>query len=205
MSRDRDSNAASDASGRALQWMSLLLIVVSAAFLWTFLHKDKIDDSQIATTTPPVAIEARGDLSSTETSTIELFKQTSPSVVHVTSIAIRRNRLTLNVFKIPQGTGSGFIWDKDGHIVTNHHVVQNANELEVTFASGSTARAKIVGIAADKDIAVLKIIEDTEALAPILVGSSKHLEVGQSVFAIGNPFGLDQSLTTGIILSLIHI
>lgn len=189
-------------NSRALQWMSLLLLLVSGAFLWTLIGKSKASAPPEPTTPPPVAIEARGDLSSSETSTIKLFKQTSPSVVHVTSIAIRRNRLTLNVLKIPQGTGSGFVWDKEGHIVTNHHVVQNANELEVTFASGARARAKIVGVAPDKDLAVIKVIENKEPLTPILIGNSKHLEVGQSVFAIGNPFGLDQSLTTGIISGL---
>jgi S1-C subfamily serine protease len=145
---------------------------------------------------------ARGDLAEDEKSTIELFKQASPSVVYVTSIAVQRQRFSLRPLAIPQGTGSGFIWDENGYIVTNYHVVQDGQAFEVQLADRSTWRARPVGADPDKDVAVLKIDAPKELLPPITVGTSSDLEVGQKVFAIGNPFGLDQTLTTGVISAL---
>jgi len=104
--------------------------------------------------------------------------------------------------EIEKGTGSGFLWDEQGHVVTNFHVVEGANRFKVTLADQSTWEASPLGIAPDKDLAVLKIDAPRELLQPLLVGESKNLEVGQKVFAIGNPFGLDQTLTTGVISGL---
>jgi S1-C subfamily serine protease len=109
---------------------------------------------------------------------------------------------TLNLYQIPQGTGSGFVWDTSGNIITNFHVIQNADAAQVTLADQSNWKARVVGVAPDKDLAVLKIDAPANKFQPIPIGTSKDLQVGQSVFAIGNPFGLDQTLTTGIISAL---
>jgi S1-C subfamily serine protease len=150
----------------------------------------------------PRSIAPRGDFSAIEKSTIALFRQASPSVVHITTIALQRDLFTLNLYQIPEGTGSGFVWDTSGNVITNFHVIQNASAAQVTLADQSTWKARVVGVAPDKDLAVLRIDAPANRLQPIPVGVSKDLQVGQSVFAIGNPFGLDQSLTTGVISAL---
>jgi S1-C subfamily serine protease len=147
-------------------------------------------------------VEARGDLASDEKTTIDIFRNAAPSVVYITSIAVRRNLFSLNVYEIPQGTGSGFIWDKQGRIVTNYHVISDANRLEVTLADRSSWKAVLVGAAPDRDLAVLQVSVPAGKLQPIAIGESANLLVGQKVFAIGNPFGLDQTLTTGIVSAL---
>ena len=147
-------------------------------------------------------VTARGDLAGDEQNTIDIFRNAAPSVVYITSIAVRRNLFSLNVYEIPQGTGSGFIWDRQGRIVTNFHVISDASRLEVTLADHSTWKASLVGAAPDRDLAVLQITAPAGKLQPITVGESKNLVVGQKVFAIGNPFGLDQTLTTGVVSAL---
>ncbi len=137
-----------------------------------------------------------------EQSTTELFRAASPSVVHITTEAVRRSVFDMDVMRIPQGMGTGFVWDKAGHIVTNYHVIQGADIATVALADHSTWPAKLVGASADKELVVLKIDAPPEALKPVTIGYSSDLEVGLKVFAIGNPFGLDQSLTTGIISAL---
>ena len=150
----------------------------------------------------PRTVTARGELMPAEKSTIALFKQASPSVVNITSIGIERDMFTLNQYQIPQGTGSGVIWDNTGNVITNFHVIQDADAAQVTLADQSTFRARVVGVSPDKDLAVLRIDAPTAKLQAIPLGTSKDLQVGQSVFAIGNPFGLDQTLTTGVISAL---
>jgi S1-C subfamily serine protease len=144
----------------------------------------------------------RGELAADEQSTIALYKRCAPSVVHITSLARQTNPYTLNVQQIPRGTGSGFVWSKDGFVVTNYHVIQGASGATVTLADGTSHRARLVGAYPDKDLAVLRIDAPAAALYPIDVGTSADLQVGQKVFAIGNPFGLDQTLTTGVISAL---
>lgn len=151
---------------------------------------------------PPRVIEARGDLAADEKTTIELFRQAGPSVVYITTLQRRVDFWTRNVQEIPRGTGSGFFWDDLGHVVTNYHVVQGASSAEVTLADGSTYDADLVGVSPNDDLAVLRINPPTEKLRPIPLGTSADLQVGQKVFAIGNPFGLDQTLTTGIVSAL---
>jgi S1-C subfamily serine protease len=141
-------------------------------------------------------------LTDDERETIALFEQASPSVVYITSLSVRRDLFTLNVLEIPQGTGSGFVWDDAGHIVTNFHVIQNADRAQVTLADRSTWVAELVGVAPAKDLAVLRIDAPAAKLRPLPVGSSEDLRVGQTVLAIGDPFGLDQTLTTGVISAL---
>lgn len=150
----------------------------------------------------PRAIVPRGDLAEEEKTTIAIFRQASPSVVHITTLDVRQDAFSLDLFQIPRGTGSGFIWDQDGHVVTNFHVIQEADAAQVTLADHSNWSARLVGAYPDKDLAVLVIDAPKDRLQPIPVGSSHNLQVGQKVFAIGNPFGLDQSLTTGVVSAL---
>ena len=137
-----------------------------------------------------------------ETATINLFERAAPTVVFITTSNVRRDYWSRNVSEIPRGTGSGFVWDKEGHIITNYHVIQGADRATVTFSDQTTYQASLVGAAPEKDLAVLRIEAENMKLKPIPVGASDNLRVGQSVFAIGNPFGLDQTLTTGIISAL---
>jgi S1-C subfamily serine protease len=147
-------------------------------------------------------VASRGELGAEEKATIGLFRQASPSVVNITTIAVQRDFFTLNLYQIPEGTGSGFVWDTTGNVITNFHVIHNADAAQVTLADQSAWKARIVGVAPDKDIAVLRIDAPANRLRPIPIGTSKELQVGQKVFAIGNPFGLDQTLTTGVISAL---
>ena len=149
----------------------------------------------------PRPVAPAGDLAADEKATIALYKQSSKSVVNVTSSRLGRD-FSFNIAEIPRGTGTGFVWDEKGHIVTNFHVVSGGNRFRVTLSDQSTWDAEPVGGAADKDLAVLKIEAPAGRLTPLLVGTSSDLEVGQKAFAIGNPFGLDQTLTTGVISGL---
>jgi len=150
----------------------------------------------------PRSVTPRGNLAQDEIATIDLFEQVSPAVVNITSLTIQRNLLNFNLMQIPKGSGTGFIWDENGYVVTNYHVIEGAQGADVTLADQSTWQAERVGAEPDKDLAVLKIKAPKERLRAIAVGSSSNLKVGQKVFAIGNPFGLDHTLTTGVISGL---
>ena len=150
----------------------------------------------------PKPVLARGDLAGEEKTAIEIFRNCAPAVVYITTSELRRNLFSLNVYEIPQGTGSGFIWDTEGHIVTNYHVIQDASRVEVTLADQSSWKGAIVGVAPDKDLAVLRIAAPVEKMRNLPIGESSNLLVGQKVFAIGNPFGLDQTMTSGILSAL---
>jgi S1-C subfamily serine protease len=150
----------------------------------------------------PRAVTPRGALAADELAHVELFRKTSPSVVHITSLGLQRDLFSLNVQQVPRGTGTGFVWDDQGHIVTNFHVIQGGNGWRVTLADQTSFDATLVGAFADRDLAVLRIDAGKAKLPPITLGSSRDLLVGQRVYAIGNPFGLDQTLTTGIISAL---
>jgi S1-C subfamily serine protease len=176
----------------------VLLLMLGVVWLLVDRYRYVIYDPTAA----PRPITPRGDLAGDEQTNIEVFQQASPSVVYITSLAIQRDRFTLNLLEIPQGTGSGFIWDEDGHVITNFHVIQNAAGAKVTLADHSTWDARLVGMAPDQDLAVLSINAPPKLLRPLPIGRSTGLQVGQNVFAIGNPFGLDQTLTTGIISAL---
>lgn len=146
----------------------------------------------------PRIVTARGDLAADEKSQIELFKNAAAGVVHVTNLV--RGPLSQNA--TPQGTGSGFIWNADGYVVTNYHVVKGAQGANVTLYDDTVHEARFVGADPFKDIAVLKINVAKNRLRPIPVGESANLLVGQKVYAIGNPFGIGTTLTTGIISGL---
>ncbi|OQU78438.1 hypothetical protein SORBI_3009G237000 [Sorghum bicolor] len=141
-------------------------------------------------------------LQADELATVRLFQENTPSVVYITNLAVRQDAFTLDVLEVPQGSGSGFVWDKSGHIVTNFHVIRGASDLRVTLADQSVYEAQVVGFDQDKDVAVLRIKAPKDKLRPIPVGVSADLLVGQKVYAIGNPFGLDHTLTTGVISGL---
>ncbi|KAG8040113.1 hypothetical protein GUJ93_ZPchr0650g16439 [Zizania palustris] len=141
-------------------------------------------------------------LQADELATVRLFQENTPSVVYITNLAVRQDAFTLDVLEVPQGSGSGFVWDKSGHIVTNFHVIRGASDIRVTLADQSVYEAQVVGFDQDKDVAVLRIKGPKEKLRPIPVGVSADLLVGQKVYAIGNPFGLDHTLTTGVISGL---
>ena len=137
-----------------------------------------------------------------ETNTTEVFSGASPSVVYVTSTALRRQMFSLNVLEIPQGAGSGFIWDDSGLIVTNYHVVARANKLTVTLSDQREFEAQVVGLAPERDLAVLRLTDLPDGLVELPLGDSSELSVGRKVLAIGNPFGLDTTLTVGIVSAL---
>lgn len=139
-----------------------------------------------------------------ERNTIDVFRNSVDSVVNVSSIQVaRRGFFDFDPTEVPSGAGSGFVWDNQGHIVTNFHVVQGASKLIVNFHNDPKQyEAEVVGMEARKDIAVLKVKEPPKNLKPLTVGSSKQLVVGQKALAIGNPFGLDHTITQGIISAL---
>jgi S1-C subfamily serine protease len=137
-----------------------------------------------------------------EANSTEIYQKASPAVVHVTSTALRREFFSRNVQEVPQGSGSGFVWDENGLIVTNYHVIHRANRLTVELYDKSQWDAQVIGIAPEKDLAVLRIEAPAEVLFPLPMGDSSELEVGRKVLAIGNPFGLDTTLTTGVVSAL---
>jgi S1-C subfamily serine protease len=149
----------------------------------------------------PRPVTARGDLSDAEKSQIDIFRQASPAVVNITAAELGM-LWNFDVTEIPQGTGTGFVWREDGYIVTNYHVVREFDKLYVSLRDRSTFVAERVGVDPNTDLAVLKINTGGRSLSALLVGTSADLKVGQSVFAIGSPFGLDQTLTTGVISGL---
>ncbi|XP_062151371.1 protease Do-like 1, chloroplastic [Alnus glutinosa] len=174
---------------------SILILCASLALALSLFVADVDSASAFVVTTPR-------KLQSDELATVRLFQENTPSVVYITNLAVRQDAFTLDVLEVPQGSGSGFVWDKQGHIVTNYHVIRGASDLRVTLADQTTYDAKVVGFDQDKDVAVLRVDAPKDKLRPVPVGVSADLLVGQKVFAIGNPFGLDHTLTTGVISGL---
>jgi S1-C subfamily serine protease len=150
----------------------------------------------------PRVVAARGDLAADEAATIELFERSKDAVVFIATTQRVLNPWSRDVFSIPRGTGSGFVWDQDGHVVTNNHVIMGASEARVRLNDGRDYGASLVGASPAHDIAVLRIRVPERQPAPLPIGKSAELKVGQKVFAIGNPFGLDWSLTTGVVSAL---
>jgi S1-C subfamily serine protease len=189
--------------GRKSLWSLLLVVVVVtllvllAQSLWTL-----VPTLFGRPEAKPRPITPRGDLAADEKSTIALFREASPTVVYITTQVVRRDAFSLNLLEIPRGTGSGIVWDQQGHIVTNFHVIQGADRAQVTLSDNSSWDATLVGSAPEQELVVLQISCPSSRLEPIPIGTSHDLEVGQKVFAIGNPFGLDRTLTTGVISGL---
>jgi S1-C subfamily serine protease len=142
------------------------------------------------------------ELGADERATMAVFERATKSVVFIANTAIQRDFWSFDILEIPQGSGSGFLWNKQGHIVTNFHVIYGANAIKVTLADRTEHQAKVVGADPDHDLAVLQIQAPDATLEPLAVGSSQDLRVGQKVLAIGNPFGLDHTLTTGVVSAL---
>jgi 2-alkenal reductase len=169
----------------------VFLMIATAA------HSYIMDRSYSTSSGRPVKV--RGDITGYERTTIGIFDKVSPSVVRVVDSASESDS---DDEESAIKTGTGFVWDAAGHVVTNYHVVQDAKVLEVKFASGEVRKASIIGVAPSYDLAVIRIEDKASLPPPIAVGSSGGLKVGQAAFAIGSPFGLDQSLTSGIISAL---
>jgi 2-alkenal reductase len=190
--------------------LTSIALVVALVLLGAFVAEPYVA-RWLYTHEEPRAVTARGDLAASERATIEIFERASPSVVHV--FARPDPRRLLDPFDNGSGgeprgegggvqSGTGFLWDEGGHVVTNNHVVAGATPVIVRFASGEVVPAEIVGTAPNYDLAVLRLGRMREPPPPVAIGTSADLKVGQATFAIGNPFGLDQTLTTGVISAL---
>jgi S1-C subfamily serine protease len=155
-----------------------------------------------ATSQSNAAPVAESGLNPEELATIKVFERVAPSVVNIDTTAMQTNLFSMSVTEVPQGRGSGFVFDKKGPIVTNFHVIENAAKVSVTVKGGHRFEAKVVGAEPDKDLALLKIEAPERLLVPVQLADSAALRVGQRVLAIGNPFGLDQTLTTGVVSAL---
>lgn len=192
----RQYSADAPGTSRINVWLVVMLIGLTGILIYrqTFWHSSLLNRNAQSR-----AITPRGDLAADELSTIELFQEVSPSVVHVTSVAVLRDVFTMDVREMRAGTGSGFIWNQEGHIVTNLHVIREGQGAVVTLADNSNHSARLVGFDAANDLAVLKIDVPPGMLKPIAIGQSSDLKVGQKVFAIGSPFEFDHTLTTGVI------
>lgn len=142
------------------------------------------------------------ELGADERATMAVFDKVSRSVVFISNTAIQRDFWSLDTMEVPQGSGSGFVWNKQGHIVTNFHVIYGANSIKVTLGDRVEYKAAVIGADPDHDLAVLQIQAPDDVLSPVTVGTSQDLRVGQKVLAIGNPFGLDHTLTTGVVSAL---
>ena len=185
--------------------MKALVLLAAAALggvlTWQLLPRFQQQDAPAVTAEPRV-IAPRGDLAADEKTTIELFERSKGSVVFITTTQLVRDFWSRNMFSIPRGAGSGFVWDAEGHVITNNHVVQGAAEAKVRLNDGRDYSARLVGASPAHDIAVLRIRVAERQPPALPIGSSADLKVGQKVFAIGNPFGLDWSLTTGVVSAL---
>lgn len=175
-------------------------IIIAMGFILYLMPR--IENYLIRSTAESKIVTARGELSDVEKSNIQIFEQASPSVVYITTLTEMINLWTRDITRLPRGTGSGFIWDKHGHIITNYHVLEGASEIRIGLSDHRTFNAVLVGASPDHDIAVLRMPIVPNMPSPLPIGSSHDLKVGQMMYAIGNPFGLDQTLTTGIVSAL---
>ena len=176
------------------------LALAAAAALMTWSPARAVNAGPNAAGSRPIT--PRGELAPEERATIELFERSRDSVVFISTKEAVVDLWRRNVMSVPRGTGSGFIWDDVGHVITNFHVIRGASEATVKLVDGRSYRASLVGASPAHDIAVLKIGIGSKGPRPVPVGSSGDLRVGQRVYAIGNPFGLDWSLTSGIVSAL---
>ncbi len=176
-------------------WIIVLILVGWQMLPWIQTHLIGLDAE-------PRAVTARGELAADEQATIEIFERASPSVVFISTRQRVRNIWTREVMSVPRGNGSGFVWDDRGHVVTNNHVIEGVSEATVRLNDGRSYKALLVGRSPAHDLAVLRINVAFDRPPPVPVGTSDDLRVGQKVFAIGNPFGLDYSLTSGLVSAL---
>lgn len=149
-----------------------------------------------------MAAPVRAQLTEHEQRVIQIFDHAAPSVVFIKNAALQWDWFSVGIYEVPMGAGSGFIWDYEGHVITNFHVIYQADRIQVVLSNQKTCEARVVGYSPDHDLAVLKVDAPREELRPLSVGSSRDLQVGQTALSIGNPFGLDHSLTTGVVSAL---
>jgi S1-C subfamily serine protease len=178
-----------------LATLLLLIAVLGGVALWGMVSAQRVEAA-------PRPVTPRGELTAEERSNIDVFETWKGSVVFISTSDRVVDFWTRNVMSVPRGTGSGFVWDEQGHIVTNVHVIAGAAQATVKLADGRDYPASLVGASPAHDIAVLKIAPQGKPLLPVAIGASDDLRVGQKVFAIGNPFGLDWTLTTGVVSAL---
>lgn len=191
---------------RTLRLVLYGLIAVLAVWLGRRWYQATFPPSLLNPQATPRTITPRGELDSEEQNTVEMFERVAPSVVHVRTLVAQQAPMVARVVGIAEGTGSGVVWDKEGHIVTNFHVIAQLADGRpgqcIVVLSGRHYEARLVGADRNSDVAVLKIRAPASELVPIPLGQSSTLRVGQKVYAIGNPFGLDGTLTSGIISAL---
>jgi S1-C subfamily serine protease len=180
----------------------LVLVALAAVVLWNYWPGSR--NSGRDPEAQPRPIVARGELSDLEKANIAIYKEATPSLVQITNLDVRDNFFGLNMQEVPKGVGSGFVWDDDGHIVTNYHVVQGARAARVTLSDQGKTQLEAERLWAhpDLDIAVLWLNVPKGKLKPLALGTSHDLQVGQMVFALGDPFGLNGSMSTGIVSAL---
>lgn len=194
-----------DQSKGLIALLVVLALVVGGVLL--FRHYQTRKEAERLGAGVPRTVTPRGDLTELEKTNIAIYKKARPSVVHITTLAVQEDIFHMGTQEEPLGTGSGFVWDKEGHIVTNFHVVSvrtgagyhPADAARVTLSDGTTYDAKLVGSAPDFDLAVIQIDAPESVLFPIGVGTSSDLQVGQMAYAIGNPYGFDQTFTWGVV------
>ncbi len=177
----------------------IAFLVLFPLFVWLLVPSVHLP---LAKTAEPRKVTPREIIGSEEQATIDLFERSKASVVFITTQRQVMDVWTRNVMTVPQGTGSGFVWDDNEHVVTNMHVIANASEAWVRLSDGRDYNASLVGVSPDHDLAVLRIEVPDNRPAPLPIGTSQDLKVGQRVYAIGNPFGLDWTLTTGVVSAL---
>jgi len=188
----------SERNARRLLWISWLVLLALIGWQFFALSGHRL----FAPTPEPRTVTARGDLAADEQATIQLFEQASPSVVYISTSRRVVDFWSRDVMSVPQGTGSGFIWDDQGDVVTNFHVIEGASEADVRLNDGRSYKAALVGASPMHDLAVLRINVPFDGPPAVPLGTSGDLKVGQKVFAIGNPFGLDYTLTSGLVSAL---
>ena len=172
--------------------------LAAAALMWLLAGCGPGDAAQVE----PRPVTSRGELGADEKATIVIFEHARASVVYISTREKVVDFWTRDVFSVPRGTGSGFVWDERGHVVTNFHVIAGASEARVRLNDGRDYAATLVGASPDHDLAALRIRVPINRPPPVPIGTSHDLKVGQRVLAIGNPFGLDWTLTTGVVSAL---
>ena len=182
-------------------WKNVFWLVLGVTLAWLILPFFQRAPGNI-TLAEPLKVTPAAAFTNQEERTISVFETASPSVVYITTTDKVLDFWTRNVSERPSGTGTGFVWDKQGHIVTNYHVVEGYKTAKVRLSNQRVFDVDVVGASPRHDLAVLKMRETKEVPAPVQIGTSHELKVGQTVLAIGNPFGLDHTLTTGVVSAL---
>src|SRR5882672_5668140 len=180
--------------------LRLSLFPLAAIFVAALVFAALRASAEASPPAQPRAIAPRGPLLPQEQTLVSLFENAAPSVAYITTQVLQRTFFGQQT--VAEGAGSGFVWDTAGHVVTNHHVIEDASRVFVRLDAGQPIEAKVIGRAPEYDLAVVQLSRVPAAIKPIPIGSSRDLKIGQSVLAIGNPFGLQRTLTQGIISAL---